>query len=88
MNRAPTTPLALILLPVTSSAKYFAAHIPGAKLTIFPGEVGHYVFLPSCTEQGRKTLPLLCTDGLGVDRDAIHTKTTDLALSFFAANLK
>jgi hypothetical protein len=24
---------------------------------------------------GRKTLPLLCFDGSGVDRDAIHAKT-------------
>ncbi|HXN22751.1 MAG TPA: peptidase [Candidatus Dormibacteraeota bacterium] len=74
--------------PVASSAKYFAAHIPGAKLTIFAGAVGHYVFLPSCTEQGRKTLTLLCTDGPGVGREAIHSKTRDLALSFFAVNLK
>jgi predicted dienelactone hydrolase len=74
--------------PVASSAKYFAANIPGAKLTIFPGDVGHYVFLDSCTDAGRKTLTLLCTDGRGVDRDAIHAKTAALAEDFFGAALK
>jgi len=31
-------------VPINSSAKYFAANIPGAKLHLFPGEVGRYVF--------------------------------------------
>ncbi len=75
-------------VPIASSAKYFAANIPGAKLTIFPGNVAHYVFLDSCTEAGRKTLPLLCTDGEGVDRDAIHANTVALAVEFFKATLK
>jgi predicted dienelactone hydrolase len=74
-------------VPIASSARFFAAHIPGARFTIFPGGVGHYVFLDSCTDQGRKIRPLLCSDAPGVDRDAIHTKTAELALSFFAANL-
>jgi predicted dienelactone hydrolase len=75
-------------VPIASSAKYFAANIPGAKLTIFPGNVAHYVFLDSCTEDGRKTRPLLCTDGAGVDRDAIHAKTAALAVEFFRATMK
>jgi predicted dienelactone hydrolase len=75
-------------VPVASSAKYFAAHIPCAKLTIFPGEVGHYVFLDTCTAQGHESRPMLCTDAPGVDRDAIHAKTVELALSFFAAHLQ
>jgi predicted dienelactone hydrolase len=74
-------------VPVASSARYFVDHIPGAKLTLFP-EVGHYVFLPTCTEEGRKSLALLCTDTAGVDRAAIHAKTTKMALRFFEANLK
>jgi predicted dienelactone hydrolase len=75
-------------VPVASSAKYFAAHIPGAGLTLFPGGVGHYVFLPTCTKQAKKSIPLLCTDGPGVDRTQIHAKTAKMALSFFAANLQ
>jgi len=75
-------------VPIASSAKYFAANIPGAQLTIFPGNVAHYVFLDSCTEDGRKAKPLLCGDGEGVDRDAIHIKTAALAVEFFRATLK
>jgi predicted dienelactone hydrolase len=75
-------------VPIASSAKYFAANIPGAKLTIFPGNVAHYVFLDSCTEAGRKARPVLCTDGEGVDRDAIHANTAALAVEFFRATWK
>jgi predicted dienelactone hydrolase len=75
-------------VPIGSSARYLAGHIPGAKLTIFPGEVGHYVFLDTCTPQGHESNALLCNDAAGVDRDAIHAKTLDLASSFFAAHLQ
>lgn len=75
------------IAPIAFGAKYFAANIPGANLTIFPGNVGHYVFLDSCTEAGRKSLPLLCIDGEGVDRDAIHASTATLAVEFFRKTL-
>jgi len=75
-------------VPVASSAKYFAKHIPGAELIIFPGRVGHYVFLPTCSELGQKTLPLLCTDAPGVDRAAVHAQTAAAAVRFFDGHLK
>jgi predicted dienelactone hydrolase len=75
-------------VPVTSSAKFFAANIPRSKLVIYPGGVAHYVFLDSCTDAARKSNPGLCTDAPGVDRDAVHKKTADLAIAFFAAALK
>ncbi len=75
-------------VPVGSSAKYFGAHIPHAKVTILPGNVGHYVYLGACTDQGRQAGPLLCTDGQGVDREEIHAKTADMAVKFFAAHLR
>jgi len=71
-------------VPVGSGAKYLAANIPGAKLLIYPGVVGHYVFLDSCTEQGRKSAPILCNDAAGVDRDSIHSKTVNSAVQFFS----
>jgi predicted dienelactone hydrolase len=74
-------------VPVTLNAKYFAAEIPGAKLHIFPGNVAHYVFLDSCTEVGRKAVPMLCIDAKGVDRDAIHADTVRRAVQFFRATL-
>jgi predicted dienelactone hydrolase len=75
-------------VPIDSSARYFAAHIRGARLTIFPGGVGHYDFLDSCTDQGRKIRPLLCDDATGVDRDVIHERTIAMAIRFFGANLR
>ncbi len=75
-------------VPVASSARYFAAHIPGAKLTLFPGGVGHYVFLDTCTTHGREQNPMLCADSAGVDRDSIHARTLSLAVEFFAKTLK
>lgn len=75
-------------VPIASSAKYFAANIPGAKIHIFPGNVGHYVFLDSCTDAGRKTVSGLCTDAKGVDRDAIHHETAEMAVEFFVINLR
>ena len=75
-------------VPVASSAKYFAAHIAEAKLTLLSGGVGHYVFLDTCTDAARHINPVLCTDGPGVDRADIHSKTAEMALSFFDSNLR
>jgi predicted dienelactone hydrolase len=73
--------------PVALNAKYFAAEIPGAKLHILPGNVAHYVFLDSCTEAGRKAVPVLCIDAKGVDRDRIHADTVRRAVQFFRVTL-
>lgn len=75
-------------VPVASSARYFAANIPGATLTLFPGSVGHYVFLDTCTEPARKQNPTVCQDAEGVDRDGIHAKTVSLAVKFFEKALQ
>jgi predicted dienelactone hydrolase len=75
------------VVPVESSAKYYADKIPHAALTIFPGAVDHYTFVDACTDFGRSTRPQLCNDRPGVDRDAIHGATIDLATKFFGAHL-
>ena len=75
------------IVPVDANAKYDAAQIPHAALTIFPGEVDHYVFVDECTEVGRSSLPLLCVDRPAVDRAAIHDEAIDLAAKFFASQL-
>jgi predicted dienelactone hydrolase len=75
-------------VPIDLNAKFFAANIPGARLHIFPGNVAHYVFLDSCSDIGRKNLPMLCIDGQGVDRDAIHADTVRRAVRFFGYTLK
>jgi predicted dienelactone hydrolase len=75
------------IVPVDANAKYDAAQIPRAALTIFSGEVDHYVFVDECTAEGRGSLPLLCVDRPGVDRAAIHDEAIDLAAKFFASHL-
>jgi predicted dienelactone hydrolase len=75
------------IVPVDANAKYDAAQIPHAALTIFSGEVDHYVFVDECTAEGRSSLPLLCVDRPAVDRAAIHDEAIDLAAKFFASHL-
>lgn len=72
------------IVPVGANARYYAAQIPRAQLTIFPGGVDHYTFLDVCTDAGRSTLPALCVDRPGVDREAVHNATIELAAKFFA----
>jgi predicted dienelactone hydrolase len=76
------------IVPIAENAKVYAATIPHAELTVFPGAVGHYVFLDLCTEAGRKALPGPCIDAPGVDRAAIHEATIGLASKFFGAKLR
>ena len=74
-------------VPISSGAKYLAANIPGSKLVIYPGAVGHYAFLDSCTEIGQKSASILCNDAAGVKRDVTHAQTIDSALQFFERTL-
>ena len=45
------------IAPVGSNARCDAAHMRQGELTIFPGNVGHYVFTVDCTSAGRATVP-------------------------------
>lgn len=74
-------------VPVASSARYYAANIPGSRLVLLGGGVRHYEFLASCTATGRRTLPILCTGKPGVNRDAVHRRAAALAISFFNSRL-
>lgn len=75
------------VVPVESSAKFFAAQIHGAQLTLFPA-VGHYTFLATCGQLGRTSRPDLCLDNAGILRDDIHAQTANLAWHFFETNLR
>jgi predicted dienelactone hydrolase len=75
------------IVPLETSAKFFAAKIPGAQLTILQS-VGHYTFLDTCAELGDRTKPQLCLDQAGILRDEIHVQTAAMAAKFFDANLK
>ena len=70
------------IAPSASSADGLRADIRGAKETTLPG-VGHYEFLDTCTAAGKLAQPRYCADPLGIDRDAVHTQTSALAIQFF-----
>lgn len=75
------------IVPIESSAKFFASHIPGARLTILQ-DVGHYTFLGTCAQLGRTSRPDLCLDNAGILRDDIHAQTANLAWDFFETSSK
>lgn len=75
-------------VPPDDNARYYAAHIPNAKLKMYPAGVAHYTFLDTCTESARKEEPELCIDGPGIQRDAIHAETVREAIEFFDRTLK
>lgn len=76
------------IVPAPANASYLADHIPGAKLTIYPGGVQHYTFLDTCTPMGVQQRPDLCADKPDVDREAIHAEVAGRALRFFQRTLK
>jgi predicted dienelactone hydrolase len=78
--------------PPATNAERFATLIPGARLVEIPGKVGHYDFVPSCTEEGKKmaaqmSIERLCYDDPSVDRHAVQDEVRSLALEFFNRNL-
>ena len=76
------------VLPVETNADYLLSHAAAVEKHIFEGEVGHFVFLRSATEEGNEVLPqALIQDPLGVDRERIHHDTQELALDFFDQKL-
>jgi len=70
------------------NADYLRANIRGARETTLPGNVAHYTFLDTCTAAGKAKLAVYCTDGAGVDRDAVHAQVAALAATFFDRALK
>jgi predicted dienelactone hydrolase len=75
------------VVPIETSAKFFAVKIPGAQVSILQA-VGHYTFLGTCAELGDRTQPRICIDQAGVLRDEVHAQTATMAAKFFDTNLK
>jgi predicted dienelactone hydrolase len=77
------------VVPVNENAKHFAKEIPGCKLNILKGKVGHFVFLNEPSETGKKVLQKnLAQDDPSVSRAEIHQKVSHLATEFFDKTLK
>ena len=53
---------------------------------VIPG-AGHFVFMAPCTDEQMATMPGLCTDAEGVDREDIHRDLIDEAGRFFRQSL-
>jgi predicted dienelactone hydrolase len=75
------------IVPVGPNAQRLAQLTPRASLTLIPG-AAHYTFLASCTDFGVQAQPQLCTDAVGVNREAIHQRTVDAAKQFFEKALR
>ena len=76
------------IVPIRTNAQLLARLTRRATLTLLPGGVGHYTFLATCTENGRRAQPQLCGDAAEIDREAIHRRTSDLAVRFFDRSLR
>ena len=46
-----------MIAPPADNAQFFASNIPGAKITIMPGGVGHYTFLDVGTDAEKSRCP-------------------------------
>jgi predicted dienelactone hydrolase len=68
--------------PVATNAQRYARLIKGARLTILPGEIGHYSFLAECNTHGKTVLDI-CRDAPSVDRAKIHQRVAQKAWRFF-----
>jgi len=76
------------IAPAGHNADYIRANIRGTRETVLPGGVAHYTFLDTCTAAGKTKLPVYCTDGPNVDRDAVHAQVSEMAVTFFARSLR
>ena len=69
--------------PVADNAGFAAQHIPGARLDVLAGPVGHEIFGNECDQLGRDNYPAACVDPPGVDRAKLHEYIGDAAFQFF-----
>jgi predicted dienelactone hydrolase len=83
------TPTAIVLgdvdpvAPPSTNGNVASQLLPNAMLTTLPN-VGHYDFLGTCTDAGRKDVPLCAVN---VPQDHTHETAIALAKAFFAKNL-
>jgi predicted dienelactone hydrolase len=68
--------------PPATNAQRYAQLIKGAKLTILPGEIGHYTFLAECNAHGKAILDI-CRDAASINRAQVHQQVAQLAYEFF-----
>lgn len=75
------------IAPPATNAQRYAQFIKRAKLTVLPGEVGHYTFLAECNAHGKAILDI-CRDANSVNRAQVHQQVAQLAYEFFEQGWK
>lgn len=68
--------------PPATNAETYARFIRGAKLTILPGEIGHYTFLAECNAHGKAVVDI-CRDPASINGAQVHQQVAQLAFDFF-----
>ena len=68
--------------PLASNAQRYSNLIKTARLTVLPGEIGHYTFLAECTAHGKAVLEI-CRDAESIDRAGVHNQVAQRAFEFF-----
>lgn len=77
------------IVPFKENALIYAKYIKSAILKLIKGKAGHFVFLSTKEELGKKVLPLqLLIDDPSVNRGEIHKEVGELSLDFFNEHLK
>lgn len=61
-------------LPFDSPAGYLAKRMKNAEVVKLGNEEGHFIYLDECNLPIKVMGIPLCTDGKGVDRNAVHLK--------------
>lgn len=75
------------LLAVDRNAEALARKLPQAPDYRLLAGAGHFVFMAPCSAEQRVSMPTLCTDREGVDREDIHRTLSAEAVRFFASAL-
>ena len=73
--------------PKKTNAQFYAKLAKNTNLETIDG-AGHYSFLASCTEFGKKILPRLCLEPGNQPREKTHQQTAEKALAFFNRQFK
>lgn len=68
--------------PLATNAQRYANFIKRARLTVLPGEIGHYAFLAECSAHGKAVVDV-CRDAEAIDRAKVHQQVVQLAFEFF-----
>jgi predicted dienelactone hydrolase len=74
------------IAPPPQNALRYANWIPGAA-TLPVLDAGHYTFLDTCTAAAVQSIPAICVDPAGIDRNAVHARVAADAVDFFRQTL-